>query len=164
MDFKNLLIAVDGSENSIRAIDYVGEMLGHTATTRIMLLHIERFPDRDLFPDDASWKESCTQVREKMQSFLASARQLLVEKGISEEIIESRYVVSCKSPLPEQAQFRCSRGTSIAQEILAVLKEEGYGTVVIGRRGVSKAEEFLFGSVSNRIIHHAQGCTVWVVS
>ncbi len=164
MDIKNLLIAVDGSENSIRAIDYVGEMLGHTATTKIMLLHIERFPDRDLFADDDAWKENCAQVREEMKAFLGSARQMLMDKGISEGIIEQRYVVSCKSPLADQAQFRCSRGTSIAQEILAVLKEEGYGTVVIGRRGVSKAEEFLFGSVSNRIIHHAQGCTVWVVS
>ena len=31
-------------------------------------------------------------------------------------------------------------------------------------RGVSKAEEFLFGSVSNKIIHHAKDCTVWVVA
>lgn len=57
-----------------------------------------------------------------------------------------------------------SYGTSIAQEILAVLKEERFGTVVVGRRGVSKAEEFLFGSVSNKIIHHAKDCTVWVVA
>ena len=41
--------------------------------------------------------------------------------------------------------------------------ENPYG-LVIGRRGVSKAEEFLFGSVSNKLIHHAKDRTVWVVS
>ena len=52
----------------------------------------------------------------------------------------------------------------MAQDILEVLKDGGFGTVVIGRRGVSKAEEFLFGSVSNKIIHSVKDCTVWVVS
>lgn len=36
--------------------------------------------------------------------------------------------------------------------------------MVIGRRGVSKAEEFLFGSVSNKLVYHAKAHTVWVVS
>jgi len=45
-----------------------------------------------------------------------------------------------------------------------VVKEGGFGTVALGRRGVSKAEEFLFGSVSSKIIHSVKGCTVWVVA
>jgi nucleotide-binding universal stress UspA family protein len=39
----------------------------------------------------------------------------------------------------------------------------GYGTIVVGRRGISKAEQFLFGSVSNKIVQNAKDCTVWVV-
>ncbi len=164
MNCNKLLIAVDGSENSIRAINYVGDMLCNTSAVSIMLLHIERFPDRDLFVDDKSWKSKCTEVRSEMEAFLIRARDMLVEKGIPEDIIDRRYVVCCKSPLPNGERLRCSRGTSIAHEILSVLQEEGYGTVVVGRRGVSKAEEFLFGSVSTKILHHAHGCTIWVVS
>ncbi|WP_029896367.1 universal stress protein [Desulfohalovibrio reitneri] len=163
MDCKKILVAVDGSENATRAVEYTGEMMHDSAEARILLLCIERFPDRDLFPDEDSWKKNCEEHRRKMQAFLQEARFILEGKGIPSEHIDVRYVVSCKSPFADRAVARCSHGTSIAQEILAVLKEEGCGTVVVGRRGVSKAEEFLFGSVSSKIMHHARACTVWVV-
>jgi nucleotide-binding universal stress UspA family protein len=37
------------------------------------------------------------------------------------------------------------------------------GTVVIGRRGISRKEEFIFGSTSNKILHTARDCSVWVI-
>lgn len=164
MDCKKILVAVDGSENSERAVAYTGEMLRDSKPTPIMLLCIERFPERDLFADEASWKERCKEHREEMKQFLVAAREILEAKGIPSEVISERYEVSCVSPFADDGTVRCSRGTSIAQEILTVLEEEGFGTVVVGRRGVSKAEEFLFGSVSNKIIHNAKSCTVWVVA
>lgn len=164
MDCKKILIAVDGSDNSERAVNYTGEMMRDSAPVPIMLLCIERFPERDIFVDEESWKQRCKEHRQEMQEFLAAAREMLEAKGIPPQQISERYVVSCFSPFAEQQASDCSRGTSIAQEILKILKEEGFGTVVVGRRGVSKAEEFLFGSVSSKIIHHAKACTVWVVA
>jgi nucleotide-binding universal stress UspA family protein len=164
MDFKKILVAVDGSENSARAVSYTGDMVGDGSAKQIMLLCIERFPDRDLFPDEEAWKQRCVAHREELQKFLGEARVTLTAKGVHDNRISERYVVSCSSPFADRSTARCSYGTSIAQEILAVLKEERFGTVVVGRRGVSKAEEFLFGSVSNKIIHHAKDCTVWVVA
>ena len=52
---------------------------------------------------------------------------------------------------------------SIAEEILRVQKEGGFGTIVIGRRGVSRTEEFLYGSVSTSVMHKARVGTIWVV-
>lgn len=164
MDSRKVLIAVDGSENSMRAVEYTGRMLGGQEGFRIMLISIERFPDRDLFKDDESWKERCLEMRGEIQNFLAEARNVLVSLQIPGDAIQEKYISSCHSPFADRGTDRCSYGTSIAQELLNVLKEEGYGTVVLGRRGMSKAEEFLFGSVSNKIIHHAKGCTVWVVA
>ncbi|MCU0614320.1 MAG: universal stress protein [Desulfobacterales bacterium] len=34
---------------------------------------------------------------------------------------------------------------------------------MVGRKGVSRSEAFLFGSVSSKIVNHAENCTVWVV-
>lgn len=164
MDCKKILIAVDGSENAVRAVNYTGEVMAGSDVMQIMLLCIERFPDRDLFASDESWKKRCEEHRAEMESFLEDARDILTAKGIDPERITRRYVVSCKSPFADRTAERCSFGTSIAQEILSVLKEEGFGTVVVGRRGVTKAEEFLFGSVSSKIIHYAKACTVWVVA
>jgi nucleotide-binding universal stress UspA family protein len=38
-----------------------------------------------------------------------------------------------------------------------------YRTIVVGRQGLSRSEEFLFGSISSKIVSHARNCTVWVV-
>jgi nucleotide-binding universal stress UspA family protein len=36
-------------------------------------------------------------------------------------------------------------------------------TIVLGRQGLLRSEEFLFGSVASKIVSHARDCTVWVV-
>jgi len=41
--------------------------------------------------------------------------------------------------------------------------ETQYSTIVVGRQGLSRSEEFLFGSISSKIVNHASNCTVWVV-
>jgi nucleotide-binding universal stress UspA family protein len=52
---------------------------------------------------------------------------------------------------------------SMAKCILEERDQLEHSTIVIGRQGMSRSEEFLFGSVSNKIVNHAQNCTVWVV-
>ncbi len=164
MKTKKILIAIDGSENSLRAVHYVGDMLQHTDGVSIKLLAVERLPSHDLIPDEALWKDKCTELKNDAMAFLNAAKEALVSQNIAEEKIEIEYLQHCLSPLCDPEKKRCSRGTSIALEILRVLESEGFDTVVVGRRGVSKAEEFLFGSVSSKIVHNAKYCTVWVVS
>jgi nucleotide-binding universal stress UspA family protein len=52
---------------------------------------------------------------------------------------------------------------SLAECILAEREEIDYDTIVLGRQGLSRSEEFLFGSISSKIANHAHDCTVWVV-
>jgi len=53
--------------------------------------------------------------------------------------------------------------TGIARDILDEIAAGEYGTVIVGRRGLSRAKQFLFGSVSNKIVHNTHDCTVWVL-
>jgi len=49
----------------------------------------------------------------------------------------------------------------------AIVQEAGqgnYGTIAVGRRGLSKVEGFFTGSISKRILHLAKETAVWVVS
>lgn len=163
MNFKKILLAVDASENAMRAVEYVGHIAGGGDGFEVQLLCIERLPSRDLYADEAAWKAGCEETRTEHKTFLGKARKRLAEMGLTGPVVSERYVDSCVSPFTNTAPL-CSRGTSVAQEIMEALKAGGFGTVVVGRRGVSKAEEFLFGSVSNKIIHSAKDCTVWVVS
>ena len=52
---------------------------------------------------------------------------------------------------------------SLAECILMERQLTQSNTIVVGRQGLSRSEEFLFGSVSSKIVNHARNCTVWVV-
>jgi nucleotide-binding universal stress UspA family protein len=162
MHVEKILIAFDGSENSLRAVSYTAAMIGGGPKRQVTVAAIERPPDRDLFPDDPSWKAECARRVESMRAALLDARSMLVAGGVPGEWVETRFVESCRSPLRESME--CSIGTSIALEILRLADEGSFGTVAVGRRGVSKQEEFLFGSVSTKIIQAAKGLAVWVVA
>ncbi|MEZ0329010.1 MAG: universal stress protein [Dissulfuribacterales bacterium] len=149
MNFKKILIAVDASENSMRAVRYAGEIVGSSAGFEITLLHVAVAPDRDLFPDETVWKAKKQEIQANMELFFRKSRAALIEFGVSSQNIHEKYVQS--------------GGGSLSHQILNVQESGGFGTIVIGRRGVSKEEEFLFGSVSNKIVHYARNCTVWVV-
>ena len=137
-------------------------MTGGRTDCQVEVVAIERPPDRDLFADDAAWKESCAVKANALRQSLNKARELLLEAGLSASAVTTKFVESCRSPLRESRE--CSINTSIALEVLRLAEEGGFGTVVVGRRGVSRQEEFLFGSVSSKIIHAAKDLAVWVVA
>jgi nucleotide-binding universal stress UspA family protein len=149
MDLKKILIAADASENAKRASSYVGEIIGSREGFQVEILYVIRHPDRDLFPDEASWKAKKEQEIEQASRILSDLSDLLKKKGIPASSIT--------------VTAREAKGFSIAQTILGYQQKHGFGTIVVGRRGVSKAEEFLFGSVSNKIVHYARDCAVWVI-
>lgn len=162
MEKMKVLIAFDGSENSFKAVEYVGRVARNCSGYEINILYIERLADKDLFPDEESWRKQCEQNENEIMTKLGLARAKLADAGVPDDKITIEYFASCKSPFHEMDI--CSTGRSIGMDILRIREEGGYGTIVIGRRGVSKAEEFLFGSVSTKVVQSAVDCTVWVVS
>ncbi len=159
MNFKKILLAVDASENSSRAIEYTGVIIGDAADFQIELLYVERMPERDIFPDETSWQTACEEEKDKIRKFLDQAKSMLLNRGVRPEIVSIRYLkFSDFYGSPNDVGFR-----GVANQIMHAQQEGNFGTLVVGRRGVSKTEEFLFGSVSTKIIHHIKGCTVWVV-
>ena len=80
---------------------------------------------------------------------LENYRQILIRTGFSPKAVSTR------------ATLRYC--PSLAECILAERKDAKCSTIVVGRQGLSRSEEFLFGSVSSKIVNHARNCTVWVV-
>ena len=146
---KKILIAVDESQNARRAVSYVGQLLGGLMEFEVTILHVIPEPEEDYFPttqEKVNWLNKCKQ---KANSFLSEYRQILVNMGFSPENVTVRSTLRyCPS---------------MAQCILVEKDQNQYSTIVVGRHGISRSEEFLFGSVSSRIVTHAKGCTVWVV-
>jgi nucleotide-binding universal stress UspA family protein len=146
---KNILIAVDDSDNSRRAVHYVGYLLGQVDGIEVTLLHVIPEPEEDYFSEADQKQQWIEKYRERMNAVLSTYKQMLGEAGFSEAAVEQRM------PL----RF-CP---SMAECILSERKQRQYGTIVVGRQGLSRKEEFLFGSISSKIVNHARHCAVWVV-
>ncbi len=146
---KNILIAVDESENARRAVSYVGQLLGGLPGFKVTVLHVIPDPEEDYFSEQKEKDSWLARTKEKVDTMLANYREILIEKGFPEDSVSVRSTLRyCPS---------------MAECILAERDETLFDTIVVGRQGVSRSEEFLFGSISSKIVNHAENCTIWVV-
>jgi nucleotide-binding universal stress UspA family protein len=146
---RNILIAVDESENARRAVEYVAGLLGGISGFKVFVLHIIVEPEEDFFSDKAEQDKWYQDHSHKAEQMLTGFRQILIDAGFAPDNVYTRSTLRC-----------CP---SLAECILAERDQLEYGTLVVGRKGVSPGEEFLFGSTSGKIVRIARNCTVWVV-
>jgi len=146
---RHLLVAVDQSENSKRAVLYVADFLGGFPGFRVTLLSIIPKPDDDFFDTEEEKIAWFHEKTEEMGNMLENYRQILLQSGFPEDKVKVRKCVNEQKALSEAIlQTQCGLNCC---------------TVVVGRHHKSKSEEFLFGSTSSKIIHEAKNCAVWVV-
>ena len=146
---RHLLVAVDESENSRRAVMYLADFFGDDKDVFVTILSIIPEPSEDYFATDDEREKWVAEKKGAMESVLEGYREILLGAGFQENQIEVSLVVrQCESIgdaiIEEQGKLRCC-------------------IVVVGRRGISHNEEFVFGSTSNKILHHAKNCAVMVV-
>jgi nucleotide-binding universal stress UspA family protein len=147
---QNILISVDDSQNSRRSVIYVARMLKGLPDVHVTVLHIIPEPDDDFFPSPEQKTQWIEQYEQKVNLMMENYRDMMVRHGMA---LEKLTLVSKRMYCP-----------SIAECILKERRAIGAGTIVIGRRGLSRSEEFLFGSTSSKIVNHARDCAVWVIS
>jgi nucleotide-binding universal stress UspA family protein len=146
---KHLLVAVDDSESSKRAVLYVADFLGGLPGFAVTLCSIIPAPEPDFFDREEQGRAWIKEKKEQIGKMLENYRQVLIQTGFSEDKVRVRSFVN--------------RGKSFAEEILNMRCDLTCCTVVVGRHHKSKTEEFLFGSTSSKLIHDAKNCAVWVV-
>jgi nucleotide-binding universal stress UspA family protein len=89
-------------------------------------------------------------VLDDAENMLSQAKIYLTERDVPAFAIKTRLE---KTGAP-----------GVAPTILNQARKWGCGSIMIGRRGISRTERFLFGSVSNKIVQQARDTAVWVVS
>ncbi|MBU0699035.1 MAG: universal stress protein [Pseudomonadota bacterium] len=146
---KKILLAVDSSENSRRAVSYVAQMLKGLDGCCIIFLHVINPPEEDYFSGRSEQEKWIQEYRLKIESQLEEYRRVLVREGFDPKTIALRTTLRYRP--------------SIAECILAEQDRLDCSTIVVGRHGLSRGEEILFGSISSKIVSHARNCTVWVV-
>ena len=158
---QKFLVCLNDSEGAMLALGHVSDMLGASKNCEITLLHVvHRFHGfRNFVREVFSSEEDKTEIEriEKdldeaaklLEPSFDKARTALVSSGIDTQKIHQKIV---------------SEAGSAAQAIIEEAEKGDYDTIVVGRRGISKAEQFIMGRVSSRVIHTARDRTVWVVS
>ena len=149
MNPKKILLAIDDSESSARAVDYVGRIAGSTSGFEITVMHVIEEPPEDYFSTDDERQKAMDEARDAAMALLDRAVARLIELGVDASAVTTEYPVK-----------PC---TSLAECILEEHEAQEFGTLVVGRRGISKSEELLFGSVSNKVIRYSKRGAVWVV-
>ena len=148
-EWNNILVAVDEMESSLRAVKYVGNITSRLQGVSICLLHIYPEPAPDYFIQGGQLEEYQTKRIAKTETIFSRGLEILLATGIKREAIY------CTTHMAE--------GKTISETLLEVQRMGNFGTVVTGKRGVSKAEEFLFGSISNALARHCNDFTTWIV-
>jgi nucleotide-binding universal stress UspA family protein len=149
---KAVMVAVDGSESSLRAVDHLAFMLGGNTDVELCFFHMAPRL-KDFCPidfTDADTAELETIIRQGDQAcidrFFAHARKKLTDSGFHDSQIHIDF---------KEGGFR------IGKAILEAYQQGKYGTLVIGRRGMDK--KFFTGSVSRYLINQFSDGSLWVV-
>jgi len=148
-----VLVCVDSSENALRAVDHVAFMLSETDCSLTIFYsarHLMHYVAEEVL-EGAQELEKLWKVKEGEQiaRFVEGARAMLLNSGFMEKQIAVKVVDGTRSA---------------ANDILCEALDGGYGTIVLGRRGQSGLKEFIFGSVTGKILQHSSpDLAIWIV-
>ncbi|WP_027718066.1 universal stress protein [Desulfovirgula thermocuniculi] len=142
--FKNILVPVDGSEHSQRALDRATELAKITGA-KLVVFHALHIP---------STLHSLSHVAEETYNFIRQQVQNTGEKIIKEAMEKcSRNGVSAEGKLV---------WGDPAYEITREEQEGNYDLIVIGGRGMGEIKGWVLGSISRRVVRYAK-CPVLVI-
>lgn len=149
---KDFFVPVDGSVNSLLAVDHLAHMLHGRKDVRICLFHCTALFGKKVECNprlfDKHWdKEWCDKYLSGTDCLFQGPREILLEAGIP----DTKIVI-----LPEKSNFEEARS------IISQAKKQNCGTIVMGRRSAGMAKG-LFGGVSDRTIKHVENLALWVV-
>ena len=149
---RRVLIAVDSSDNALRAVDHAGFMLSGTdcpVTIFHTMRHLRRFVPQEVLDEAPELEELWrTKAGQEIEPFMKKAKEVLLKAGVSESQISKKIVDGSRSA---------------ASDILEEARNNEYGTIVMGRRGISGVQEFFMGSVSSKVLQNSTGMAVWIV-
>ena len=133
-------------------MDHAGFMLSGT-DVNVTVFHskreLKRFLPQELadeFPElQKFWQRKAGKA---ILPFIQKAKDILLEAGLEEGQITTKLVDGSRSA---------------AADILEEMKSSEAGTLFMGRHGYSSVEEFAMGSVTRKVLNHAENMVVCIV-
>lgn len=139
--FTNILVPVDGSDNSYRALD-AALVLSEKLGSNITVIHVmEEIPITHI-GSEKLLKELLEAYKKENQDILSKCSEIASQKGLTINTF-------------------LLQGNP-ASVILDFSKKEKFDIVIMGSRGLGKFKELILGSVSSKIVHHSP-CAVLLI-
>lgn len=134
---RKVLIAVDGSENALRAVKFViSEKDAYREPLGVVLINVQPPVVSGAVKTFLSADQIENYYREEGEAALAPARDLLNAAGL---FAEHHILVG-----------------DVAQTIARMTKEKGCAQIVMGTRGLGAVAGMLLGSVAAKVLHIAE--------
>ena len=137
-NFKKILVPLDGSKYSKKALQRACEMV-HAFDSQIILIYVV---EKSIPVNFLDRKEYLQLLRKYGKKTLSDANEFLSKNGITG-----------KSLIKEG---------NIVNEIDKVIKEEKCNLVVVGNKGLGTVGRFLLGSISNKLAQ-SSSCSLMIV-
>jgi nucleotide-binding universal stress UspA family protein len=145
LKFSKILVPVDGSENSVRALKYAG-YLAECCQASVGVLHVV-----NLSAEVAAASQMST------GGYIPDS--VLVDIQDTGRSIVREALTLLPGGIEASGSLEIGKPTDV---VISFCIAESYDLIVIGSRGQRAIEQLLFGSVSNYVLHHAP-CPVMVV-
>ena len=97
----HVVIAVDGSENSRRAVAYAGCLIGSRKGFTVTLLHVIHAPEEDFFLSPQERERWINSDRKKVDRWITEYRELLITGGVEDGDVSIRTVERDGPPWPD---------------------------------------------------------------
>jgi nucleotide-binding universal stress UspA family protein len=137
-----ILVPVDGSENSFRALEQAIFLATKIQEAQITVLYIiEDLPSLYIYSP---------KIIEKLHADYKSEYTKILERC---KEIAKKSGININTVLLEG---------NPASKIIGYSEMEKFDLIIIGSRGMGKFKEVIIGSVSNKVLHHAK-CSVMLV-
>ncbi|MCR6546842.1 universal stress protein [Dehalobacterium formicoaceticum] len=139
--FKKIMVAIDGSEHSIKAIDASIE-LAKKENSQVEVIYVVPILTRYTRDYAQMMPKLESNLREDAQKIMNEATERFKDTGIE-------YTTSIKTG-------------DAADEIIREAEQRGTEVIVMGSRGLGAISRFFLGSVSNKVLTHAP-CSVLII-
>lgn len=165
-DIERLLVVTDESPASLRAVKYTGNLLRRRRGFRIHLLHLLPPLPPELLEfggaeNPRKEEELETELRGDQQKWIASARKS------AEPSVEQAVKVLHKAGMPAGNILRefsyPTEPRDAGRTVLEYALAKKCHTVVVGHKAHSWFREVTGADLTEHILRHARGISVWVV-
>jgi nucleotide-binding universal stress UspA family protein len=136
-----ILVPVDGSEYSLRALD-TAIYLAKKIDANITAMHVIENLPTVYVESQKVLNDLLAKYRAESENILDKCKQIAEKSGVKIETV-------------------IAEGDA-ASNIVIYARNRGFDTIIMGSRGVGRFKEMVLGSVSNKVLHHAK-CSVMIV-